>query len=311
MRYINGKVLKVKIDPDMICYHHLLKYIKNEYYEKIDSLSFKLSHEPLEMLKVLCNDETSLQLVELGKEWGKCEIYVEHGVEDVELCPPILCLPPPPSVPPKNPPSSTNESAPTHTTEYDLENGQLDDMSFDDELVDVQCCGEGDYQIGYKAKDKGRNMICYHHLLKYIKNEYYEKIDSLSFKLSHEPLEMLKVLCNDETSLQLVELGKEWGKCEIYVEHGVEDVELCPPILCLPPPPSVPPKNPPSSTNESAPTHTSEYDLENGQLDDMSFDDELVDVQCCGEGDYQIGYKAKDKGRRRRLVDAGEDNFKR
>lgn len=95
MRYINGVVETIKIYPDEISYLHLLKFMMNGGYGKIKSLSYKIPQEPLEMLMVLWNDATTLHLIGLALKYRVCEIYVEHGIEDAEICTAPLYLPSP------------------------------------------------------------------------------------------------------------------------------------------------------------------------------------------------------------------------
>lgn len=79
IQYVNGKVYAMDYDPNLISYPYLLKCITVGQYGRIESLSFKLPQEPLEMLRTLWNHSTTLDLIRLLDKLGKCNIYVEHG----------------------------------------------------------------------------------------------------------------------------------------------------------------------------------------------------------------------------------------
>ncbi|XP_019185976.1 PREDICTED: uncharacterized protein LOC109180722 [Ipomoea nil] len=91
LKYLNGETEVVRVDPDVICYPHLLKYITNQRYGKITSLTYKSTKEPFKALKLLNNDASSLHLAKIAVENKRVEIYVEHGVDEPEVV--GLCLP--------------------------------------------------------------------------------------------------------------------------------------------------------------------------------------------------------------------------
>lgn len=85
LKYINGDVYNIKCDLDLISYTHLLKYIQIDQYGKIESLSYKGPHEPLEELKLLFDYASTLHLSEVVVMLKKCDIFVQHGIDDVEV----------------------------------------------------------------------------------------------------------------------------------------------------------------------------------------------------------------------------------
>ncbi|CAH9148169.1 unnamed protein product [Cuscuta epithymum] len=85
LAYVNGDIESIVLDPDRISYPHLMKYITEDMYKKVDSLSFKLPDESLDSLRPLCDDATTLQLIEMAINHGVVEVYVEHGIDEPEL----------------------------------------------------------------------------------------------------------------------------------------------------------------------------------------------------------------------------------
>nr|GMD58942.1 putative FBD-associated F-box protein At1g61330 [Ipomoea batatas] len=63
LRYINGEVDEVTTDPDLICVPHLMKFIAHERFVKVESLSYKLTMEPMEKLRPFFNDIHTLELM--------------------------------------------------------------------------------------------------------------------------------------------------------------------------------------------------------------------------------------------------------
>nr|GLL41610.1 uncharacterized protein LOC109184147 [Ipomoea trifida] len=87
LQYINGEVWEVDIDPDLLSYPHLVKFIKEGQYGKIETLYYKALHEPLNKLRVLWNDASVLDLTELAIKYRSCDIYVDHGIDEADLIP--------------------------------------------------------------------------------------------------------------------------------------------------------------------------------------------------------------------------------
>nr|GME05363.1 Transposase, MuDR, plant [Ipomoea batatas] len=87
LKYINGDVWEVDIDPDLLSYPHLVKFIKEDQYGKIETLYYKALHEPLDKLRVLWNDASVLDLTEVAIKYRSCDIYVDHGIDDADLIP--------------------------------------------------------------------------------------------------------------------------------------------------------------------------------------------------------------------------------
>nr|GLL29654.1 uncharacterized protein LOC109184147 [Ipomoea trifida] len=87
LQYINGEVWEVDIDPDLLSYPHLVKFIKEGQYGKIETLYYKALYEPLNKLRVLWNDAFVLDLTELAIKYRSCDIYVDHGIDEADLIP--------------------------------------------------------------------------------------------------------------------------------------------------------------------------------------------------------------------------------
>nr|GMD43844.1 Transposase, MuDR, plant [Ipomoea batatas] len=85
--FVKDYVWEVDIDPDLLSYPHLVKFIKEGQYGKIETLYYKALHEPLDKLRVLWNDASVLELTELAIKYRSCDIYVDHGIDDADLIP--------------------------------------------------------------------------------------------------------------------------------------------------------------------------------------------------------------------------------
>ncbi|XP_019189737.1 PREDICTED: uncharacterized protein LOC109184147 [Ipomoea nil] len=92
LQYINGDVVNVDIDSDLLSYPHLVKFIKEGQYGKIETLYYKAVYEPLDKLRVLWNDATVLDLTALAIRFKSCDIYVDHGIDEADLIPSYLLL---------------------------------------------------------------------------------------------------------------------------------------------------------------------------------------------------------------------------
>ncbi|CAH9114405.1 unnamed protein product [Cuscuta europaea] len=83
--YKGGGVDCVEIDPDLICYPHLMKCLRSGRYGNIQGLYFKRPHDPMGELYELFDDKTTLHLIHLASHCGKIEVFVEHDLDEVEL----------------------------------------------------------------------------------------------------------------------------------------------------------------------------------------------------------------------------------
>ncbi|CAH9121381.1 unnamed protein product [Cuscuta epithymum] len=90
--YVGGEVDCIPIDPDLICYPHLMKALQSGNYGNIKGLFYKKPSDAMDDLLPLFNDASTLQLIHMASTCGQCEIYVEHGLDECEL---ILPLPGP------------------------------------------------------------------------------------------------------------------------------------------------------------------------------------------------------------------------
>ncbi|CAH9132757.1 unnamed protein product [Cuscuta epithymum] len=92
--YVGGAVDIIKVDPDFISFPHLMKSLQSGTYGNISELFFKRPEEPMELLRPLFNDESTLHLIEMASRCGKCEIYAHHGLDEPEILEiPVLPVP--------------------------------------------------------------------------------------------------------------------------------------------------------------------------------------------------------------------------
>ncbi|CAH9132447.1 unnamed protein product [Cuscuta epithymum] len=83
--YVGGQVDVLSIDPDLICYPHLMKCLKTGSYGNIKALYYKKPSQCMKSLRELFDDKSTLDLIRLATSCGKCDIFVEHGLDEVEL----------------------------------------------------------------------------------------------------------------------------------------------------------------------------------------------------------------------------------
>nr|GMD61172.1 Zinc finger, PMZ-type [Ipomoea batatas] len=130
-----------------------MKYIKENRYGKIHSLSYKLPHERMENLRLLNNDRSTVDLMYFACVWGQVDIFVEHGLDDAEV---VLELALPESVTqPESEKAATGkqgdeeqllgddlegeEGDEEQFLGDDLEGEEAENRDEDDDLMDVEC----------------------------------------------------------------------------------------------------------------------------------------------------------------------------
>ncbi|CAH9069221.1 unnamed protein product, partial [Cuscuta epithymum] len=137
--YKGGAVDTISIDPDLISYPHLLKFLKSGSYGNIHGIYFKKIEDSMQNLHQLFNDESTLNLIDMATCYGKCEIFVEHGLDEVELVE-IASLP-----------ELVGEEPQTEREENDREDGMdAEDSVLGGEESDNE--EEGDDEDTYKKK---------------------------------------------------------------------------------------------------------------------------------------------------------------
>ncbi|XP_031095305.1 uncharacterized protein LOC115999604 [Ipomoea triloba] len=202
MNYENGEVEEVTMDLDYLSYPHLLKYIKENRYGKIHSLSYKLPHERMENLRLLNNDRSTVDLMHFACVWGQVDIFVEHGLDDAEVVP-ELALPESVTQLESEKAATGKQGDEEQLLGDDLEGEEGDEEQFlgddlegeeaenrdeDDDLMDVEChtASSSDDEnrearrVEVEAENIGGNVN------EEVDSEYYDSEDPPSYQSEHE-----------------------------------------------------------------------------------------------------------------------------
>ncbi|KAL1094650.1 hypothetical protein V6Z11_D06G106900 [Gossypium hirsutum] len=85
VRYIGGKVIRLKEDPDTISYFELCKIVKIEL--EFNTVILIYFHEPSTIglqnnLRVIYDDTSTIAMLDFWVKFKEIELYVEHKVDN-------------------------------------------------------------------------------------------------------------------------------------------------------------------------------------------------------------------------------------